>query len=661
MQSELDLQRTVSQEFSQTSQQVNKAINQKIDAINSKLEKGNLSDAEKTKLETQRDNWQRSKVLLNMVASGLSAPTQSGAGIAAATAAPAISYEIGQYFKAQGQEGSLKHIVAHAVLGAAVSAAGDNNALAGALGAGGSEAAAPLISQWLYQEPDGSKLSAEQKDTVNAITSALGAATGAAVGGTAADVAQGSLNAQNAVENNSLHPARAEEYMPKIKRLLASNKPEDKIKLSKLLNEMQEESKAYTKALKSPYDRNTRVPSDNDKKGLQVQLQQLAEAQVIYAKAAAQSKKEGNLNAASFYLKLQNEAADDYRMLAGIYNRKETRKVPPIEQKDWRKWRDVGQIGYTQKDKQRDERYTYPVVQTTSGAVKTLAGLVSLPSCTTGAGCAGAAYLLGTGADDTWTGITNFGKDAQEHEDSIRIQAATAAGVPRKVAVYTDFALDMAAGAAVSKGGGIAKDIDPPNYSSSGKITGKLNYGWGDLNKSIFPEPEFVTPNGIKIPARDVPEIAMASKGGKNRSGSGKPSNQQTTDARLKNPYGVRQPEAVRVIVQENGQSVDLMYKSHVKHSKSGVGKKEGERASIEPENSLDLFKKSVSSANTNSNKRFAFDGENFHQFSLTEANALSTEYHWSGTVRREIVPKKTREEIMRKWNEEKNLEKDKS
>ena len=202
VQSELDLQRTVSQEFSQTSQQVNKAINQKIDAINSKLEKGNLSDAEKTKLETQRDNWQYSKVLLNMVASGLSAPTQSGAGIAAATAAPAVSYEIGQYFKAQGQEGSLKHIVAHAVLGAAVSAAGDNNALAGALSAGGSEAAAPLISQWLYQEADGSKLTAEQKDTVNAITSALGAATGAAVGGTATDVAQGSLNAQNAVENN---------------------------------------------------------------------------------------------------------------------------------------------------------------------------------------------------------------------------------------------------------------------------------------------------------------------------------------------------------------------------------------------------------------------------------------------------------------------------
>lgn len=219
VQSELDLQRTVSQEFSQTSQQVNKAINQKIDAINSKLEKGNLSDAEKTKLETQRDNWQYSKVLLNMVASGLSAPTQSGAGIAAATAAPAVSYEIGQYFKAQGQEGSLKHIVAHAVLGAAVSAAGDNNALAGALSAGGSEAAAPLISQWLYQEADGSKLTAEQKDTVNAITSALGAATGAAVGGTAADVAQGSLNAGNAVENNYLTKPQMYAYADSLRKI----------------------------------------------------------------------------------------------------------------------------------------------------------------------------------------------------------------------------------------------------------------------------------------------------------------------------------------------------------------------------------------------------------------------------------------------------------
>jgi len=654
VQNELDLQRNVSQQFSQTVGTAQGMLNEKIDALKQQQEAGEITKADYAQKLKQ---LQHSQVFLNMVAAALSSPTDSAAGIAAATAAPAISYGIGQEFKKHNKEGSATHIASHMALGAVVSALGGNDAVSGALAAGGAEALVPLFSKAMYGTTDPEKLTAEDKQNLSNMARLLGSAVGAATSNGAAngyaDVAQGGMNAGNAVENNSLHPARAEEYMPKIKRLLASNKPEDKVELSKLLYEMQKESENYTRALKNPYG-DTRVPSD--KKGLEMQMQQLVEAQVTYARAAAQSKKEGNLNAASFYLKLQNEAADDYRMLVGIYNRKETRKVPPIEQKDWSKWRDVGQIGYTQKDKQRDERYTYPVVQTTSGAIKTLAGLVSSPSCATGAGCAGAAYLFVTGIDDTLTGIRNFGKDAQEHEDPIRIQAATAAGVPRKVSVYTDFAIDMAAGAAVSKGGGIAKDIDPPNYSSSGKITGKLNYGWGDLKKSIFPEPEFVTPNGIKIPARDVPEIAMASKGGKNRSGSGKPSNQQTTDARIKNPYGVRQPEAVRVIVQENGQSVDLMYRSHVKHSKSGVGKKEGKVASIEPENSLDLFKKSVSSANTNSNKRFAFDGENFHQFSLSK-----TEYHWSGTVRREIVPKETRKEIIRKWNEEKNLEKDKS
>ena len=36
-----------------------------------------------------------------MLATGLSMPTQSGAGIAAATVSPMISYEIGQKFIAQ--------------------------------------------------------------------------------------------------------------------------------------------------------------------------------------------------------------------------------------------------------------------------------------------------------------------------------------------------------------------------------------------------------------------------------------------------------------------------------------------------------------------------------------------------------------------------------
>ena len=112
-----------------------------------------------------------------------------------------ISYKIGQYFKSKNTEGSSAHILAHAVLGAA---AGDNNALAGAINAGGAGAAVPVISNWLYGEIDGSALIAEQKETVSAITNLLGAVTGAAINNSSTNATQGSLNAQNTVENNYL-------------------------------------------------------------------------------------------------------------------------------------------------------------------------------------------------------------------------------------------------------------------------------------------------------------------------------------------------------------------------------------------------------------------------------------------------------------------------
>lgn len=94
-------------------------------------------------------------MLLNSIAAELSAPTQSAAGIAAATASPMISYKIGQYFKSKNTEGSSAQLLAHAVLGAAVVAAEDNNALAVAISAGGAEAAVPVISNRLYGEIDG--------------------------------------------------------------------------------------------------------------------------------------------------------------------------------------------------------------------------------------------------------------------------------------------------------------------------------------------------------------------------------------------------------------------------------------------------------------------------------------------------------------------------
>ncbi len=229
VQSELDLQRTVSQDFSKNVQQANTEINQHLDKLKADKEaaetaaaealaNGDMESAKRKAHEAQdaaakADNWQQGKVILNMLASGLAAPTQSGAGIAAATASPAVSYAIGQHFKdlaGQNANGKLTasqetaHVLAHAVLGAAVAAAGDNNALAGALSAGGSEAAAPYISKWLYGKEKGSDLTAGEKETVTAITNLLGTATGAAVGNSATDTVQGSLNAKSAVGNNGI-------------------------------------------------------------------------------------------------------------------------------------------------------------------------------------------------------------------------------------------------------------------------------------------------------------------------------------------------------------------------------------------------------------------------------------------------------------------------
>jgi len=148
---------------------------------------------------------------VNMLATGLSVPTQSGVGIAAATVSPMISYEIGQKFKELAKDnpdGKLTekqqaaHVLAHAVLGAAVAAAGGNDALAGGASAGGAEYLAPKVSTFLYGTADPEKLTAEQKDTVANIMSLAGAGVGVAVGNTSANAVSGSLNAESAVENN---------------------------------------------------------------------------------------------------------------------------------------------------------------------------------------------------------------------------------------------------------------------------------------------------------------------------------------------------------------------------------------------------------------------------------------------------------------------------
>ena len=105
-------------------------------------------------------------------------------------------------FKKHNKEGSATHIASHMALGAVVSALGGNDAVSGALAAGGAEALVPLFSKAIYDTKDPEKLTAEQKQNLSNMARLFGAAVGNGTANGYANVAQGSLNAGVAWENN---------------------------------------------------------------------------------------------------------------------------------------------------------------------------------------------------------------------------------------------------------------------------------------------------------------------------------------------------------------------------------------------------------------------------------------------------------------------------
>ncbi|QXQ03723.1 hemagglutinin repeat-containing protein [Stenotrophomonas indicatrix] len=210
-------------------QQIRGEINQLIDEAKQRKEdaKAILSDPSRNlslslddraaliamALESDRDieRLQKVGVLVSSVAGGLAASTGGAGEALAATLAPAISYQIGQYFKQnasknavdggnRGEEGSATHILAHALLGAAVASSSGNNALVGAIAAGGAEAAAPAVARFLYGK-DSKELAADERDVVSAILGAGGSIIGS-FNGSLIGVAAGSGAAKNAVDNN---------------------------------------------------------------------------------------------------------------------------------------------------------------------------------------------------------------------------------------------------------------------------------------------------------------------------------------------------------------------------------------------------------------------------------------------------------------------------
>ena len=116
--------------------------------------------------------------------------------------------------KAHTASGSAGNLVLHSLLGAGNALANGGNseaALRGALAAGGAEAAIPLLAQTLYGTSDAGQLSGAQKGNLSILAGLLGAGIGGS-GGDASGIVSGSRAAENAVDNNYLFRAEAEEF-----------------------------------------------------------------------------------------------------------------------------------------------------------------------------------------------------------------------------------------------------------------------------------------------------------------------------------------------------------------------------------------------------------------------------------------------------------------
>ncbi|WP_253256791.1 hemagglutinin repeat-containing protein [Stenotrophomonas sp. VV52] len=134
---------------------------------------------------------------------------QGGGQVVSNALAPYAAALIGDRFDTNhGKDpDAVMQLLSHAVLGALLAEANGGSAGNGALAAGAGEVAAQYIADYLY--PEGlSNLTEQQKQTVLALSQAVGAIAGGAGGNGLAGAALGSNIAQNSVENNRLlHPS----------------------------------------------------------------------------------------------------------------------------------------------------------------------------------------------------------------------------------------------------------------------------------------------------------------------------------------------------------------------------------------------------------------------------------------------------------------------
>ena len=203
---ELGAQVTITQAFDTERRAIRSEFAKKAEDYRKKAKDLADDNPRKTELETKAKQIDDNLRLFDGITSALYAPNSNGIiGDTVRAASPQLAYRIGQEFKRKDQEGSAQHLLAHAILGAAVSYATGNNITTGALSGAGSEVAAPALANYLYGTNEPSELNQEQKDTIVSIITlgtasiAYGAMGNVSVAVNASEVGKGSA------ENNAVY------------------------------------------------------------------------------------------------------------------------------------------------------------------------------------------------------------------------------------------------------------------------------------------------------------------------------------------------------------------------------------------------------------------------------------------------------------------------
>ena len=209
---ELNAQVTITQAFDTERRAIRSEFAKKAEDYRKKAKDLVDDNPRKAELETKAKQIDDNLRIFDGITSALYAPNSNGIiGDTVRAASPQLAYQIGQEFKRKDQEGSAQHLLAHAILGAAVSYATGNNITTGVLSGATSEAVAPALANYLYGTNEPSELNQEQKDTIVSILNLATVTTAyTATDGNTTDAMSAAEIGKVGVENNQIEEIRLE-------------------------------------------------------------------------------------------------------------------------------------------------------------------------------------------------------------------------------------------------------------------------------------------------------------------------------------------------------------------------------------------------------------------------------------------------------------------